>query len=911
MPERDNTRLPGWDRTPAEGALRKVTDPVAPPGGQPAGSPCSDVALLCDDGARHRRAGDLSCGWTTTGACAFSSPRPVPAAGTVAPVDATGGRHHRHSPATAEVTAPALVPAPALAPAPADAAAPAPLDATTAQDQPAGTGPDEEATDKPEAKPDVEATDEAARKADEKAAEKAKYLLPETARTRSRHWKTPVRIQMEAVECGAAALSIVLAHYGRRVPLEQLRADCRVSRNGSNARDLLVAARQHGFEAAGYQMDLDELRRLRGPAIIYWAFQHFLVVEGFARRWGKVVVRVNDPADGRKTMSWAEFDEGFTGVAVMVRPRPDFERGGVRPSTFAALRSRRVPAGSAVLLVLLASLLLVVPGIIGPAFNRVFIDSVLSGSSPSFFWPLLGVMAFTVGASVLISSVQYAALARTEAWMSLVTAAKFVRHLLRLPVGFFLQRKAAELEQRVTSNERVTEVLTRDLVISAVNMLLIVFYAIFLLRYSLLLGGIGIGMTALNVLLLQRVIAARRAINDAVNADVGGLVGATYHTLRTIETVKATAGEDIAHMRWAGFYAKVIGGQQRIGVPSALLAVVPPFLATVNSAFILLLGGLRVVDGVLTIGTLIAFQSLLAGFNRPISELTNLSNRMQTLGTEVVRLKDVEDYPVDPSLADDEDEEIEGTRLSGLLVVEDASFAYSVGEPPVISDVTFTLEPGGRVALVGSSGSGKSTLGRVIAGLVEPTAGVISMDGRPRQEHSRTVLACSIGYVDQDITLYAGSVKDNLTMWDDSIPDELVVAALDDAEMLETIISRPGGIHAGLGEDGANLSGGQRQRLEIARALAAQPTLLVLDEATSALDPETERKVMDNLRRRGCSAVVIAHRLSTIRDADEIIVMQAGRVVERGTHEELMSHGRVYPELVRSGTEGQLEQGAA
>lgn len=812
MAERDNTRQPGWDRTPTEGAVRKVT-------------------------ARRR-----------------SSPaerlRTPPGGGSPTSSQPSSGQGAPHQ---------------------------------------TGTGTAEDAA------------------AAKKAAERAKFLLPETARPRIKYRKTPIRIQMESVECGAAALGILLAHYGRHVPLEQLRADCRVSRNGSNAKDLLFAAREHGFEAAGYQMDLDELQRLRGPAIIYWAFQHFMVIEGFSRRWGKTVVRVNDPGGGRRTMAWDEFDDGFTGVVIMVRPGPDFESGGARPSTLAALRSRRVSAGKALVLVLLASLLLVIPGIIGPAFNRVFLDSVLSGSSPSYFWPLLGVMACTVAASLLISSVQRHALARTEAWVSLVSAAKFVRHLLRLPMGFFLQRKAAELEQRVGFNERVAEIFARDLVINAVNMLLIVFYAVFLLRYSLLLGGIGIGMAVLNVVLLQRVIAARRAISDAVNADIGGLVSTTYHTLRTIETVKATAGEDIAHMRWAGFYAKVLGAQQRIGVPTALLAVVPPFLAAVNSAFILLLGGLRVVDGVMTVGTLIAFQSLLAGFNRPISELTNLSSRMQSLGTEVVRLKDVEDYPADASALEADEETAESTRLSGLLVVKELSFGYSEGEPPVVSDITFTLAPGGRVALVGSSGSGKSTIGRLIAGLVEPTAGAILMDGRPRQEHSRTVLAASVGYVDQDVTLYAGSVKDNLTMWDDSIPDELVLTALDDAEMLDTITGRPGGIHANLGEDGANLSGGQRQRLEIARALAAQPTLLVLDEATSALDPETERKVMDNLRRRGCSAVVIAHRLSTIRDADEIIVMDKGRLVERGTHDQLMARGEIYPGLVRSGISDQAE----
>ncbi|AKU18696.1 hypothetical protein VV02_06555 [Luteipulveratus mongoliensis] len=703
---------------------------------------------------------------------------------------------------------------------------------------------------------------------------------------------------MESVECGAAALSIILGYWGRVVPLERLRADCGVSRNGSNARDILAAARQHGLEATGLQMELEDLKRMRSPVIVFWAFQHFMVVEGFARRFNQIVVSVNDPAGGRRLMSWDEFDAGFTGVALLFKPGPDFAKGGRRPSVTRALRERRVSSGRTMPLVLVASLLLVIPGVIGPAFNRVFLDSVLSGMAPDYLWPLIGVMVVTVAVAFLLSGVQRQYLMRWESRVSLVSSTRFLRHTLRLPVGFFLQRKAAEVNQRVSFNDRVAEVVSRDLTVSAVNLLLVVFYAVFLMRYDVLLGCIGIGTAIANVILLQRVISARRAINDSINADTGNMIGTTFHTLQTIETIKATAGEDTAHMRWAGFYAKVVGANQRIGVPTVIIAVVPPLLASINTGFILMLGGLRVIDGAMTVGVLMSFQSLMAGFNRPIIELTNLSSRIQSLGTEIARLRDVENYPVDACFTQTEGPV--GTRLSGAMKADKVAFGYSDSEPPIIAEMSFEVAPGGRVALVGTSGSGKSTVGRLIAGLVEPTGGSLEFDGRPLGSYPRTVLAASIGYVDQDITLFEGTVKSNISMWDESMPDDVVIKALKDAEIHDAISARPGGIHARIGENGGNLSGGQRQRLEIARALAAQPTVLVMDEATSALDPETERQVMDNLSRRGCSAVIIAHRLSTIRDADEILVMDKGRIAERGTHDHLLQHGQIYPNLIKA-----------
>ena len=722
---------------------------------------------------------------------------------------------------------------------------------------------------------------------------------PRRART-PRRWRhsVPTVLQMESVECGAASLAMILGHYGRFVPLEDLRGACGVSRDGARASSVLTAARSYGLVARGYQTEADNLRDLTGPVIIFWAFQHFMVVEGIRTRFGRTVVAVNDPASGPRLMEWDEFDSGFTGIVLSFEPGPDFRRGGDRGGIGAALIERRLPSGRAMPLVLLASALLVVPGIATPAFTRVYIDQVLGGGGNGYLLPLLAAMAYTAVAVFVLTSVQRHYLLRLEIRMGLVSSARFFRHLLRLPVDFYLQRRPAEVAKRVAGNDMVAEILSRDLALTAVNLALVLFYAAILIQYDLLLGIIGIGMALLNIVVLRAVSRARKDAVAALRTDRGNLTATTFTTLSLIETVKATGAEPDAFARWAGFQAKVVSAKQRLGVPTAVLTVVPPMLAALNSGLILLVGGERVVDGAMSVGLLVSFQTLLVALSRPVTQLTNLGGRLQDVTADIKRLYDVERYPVASCF--DGPEPAAHARLDGHLAFENVRFGYNPLGEPVIKDFSLTVLPGSRVAVVGGSGSGKSTLGRLLTGLYAPWSGRILLDGRPREEVSRTVLAASLGYVDQDISLFEGTVRDNLALWSDDVTDESVTEALHDAAVFDAVMTRPGGIHSTVAEDGRNFSGGQRQRLELARALAAQPTLLVLDEATSALDPETERVIMDNLRRRGCACLIIAHRLSTVRDADEIIVLDQGSIVERGTHQSLVELNGQYAALIES-----------
>ncbi|MFI8182534.1 NHLP family bacteriocin export ABC transporter peptidase/permease/ATPase subunit [Actinacidiphila glaucinigra] len=728
---------------------------------------------------------------------------------------------------------------------------------------------------------------------------------PEPARTRRqrprrrpRTVRTPTVLQMEAVECGAASLAMVLGHYGRHVPLEELRIACGVSRDGSRASNLLKAARGYGLQAKGMQMETAALAEVPAPAILFWEFNHYVVYDGTGRRLGRRGVHVNDPDKGRRFVPVEDFDTSFTGVVLTFEPGPDFHRGGRRPGVLGALPARLRGTSGTMLAALVASLLLVAVGAALPALSRTYIDLFLIGDQTSLLGVLFTSMAVLVALTAALTAVQQSNLLRGRIISSTLGSARFLRHLLRLPVTFFTQRSPADLVQRLQSNDAVAETLARDLAAAAVDGVVVVLYALLMWTYDPQLTVLGVGIALLNAVAMRVVTRLRATRTQKLRADSARLTNTSYTGLQLIETMKATGGENGYFRRWAGQHASTLEEQQRLGVPSAWLSVVAPTLATLNSALILWIGGLRAVEGHISIGLLVAFQALVTRFTAPITRLNGVAGRIQDFAADVVRLKDVENFPVDSLYARPESG-ASNRRLKGHVTLEDVTFGYSPLDKPLLSGFSLSVAPGRQVALVGGSGSGKSTVSRLIAGLYSPWEGTIRIDGTRLEDIPRGALAASVSFVDQDVFLFEGTVRDNVALWDPSIPDGDVEAALRDACLYEVVARRPGGLHSRVEQDGRNFSGGQRQRLEIARALVRRPSVLVLDEVTSALDAETEQAIIDNLRRRGCACVVIAHRLSTVRDSDEILVLDHGTVVERGRHEELIAAGGAYAALVK------------
>ncbi|MFG2714323.1 NHLP family bacteriocin export ABC transporter peptidase/permease/ATPase subunit [Streptomyces goshikiensis] len=710
--------------------------------------------------------------------------------------------------------------------------------------------------------------------------------------------RTPTVLQMEAVECGAAALAMVLAHHGRFVALEELRIACGVSRDGSRASNLLKAARSYGLKAKGMQMDLAALAGVSPPAVLFWEFNHYVVYDGMGRRFGRRGVYVNDPAKGRRFVPMEDFDSSFTGVVLTFQPDEGFRRAGRKPGVMAAMPVRLRGTSGTVLAAVISSLLLVLVGAAVPALSRTYIDMFLIGDQTSLLGVLFTSMAATVLLTVALTALQQANLLRGRIIASTLGSARFLRHLLRLPVTFFAQRNPADLVQRLQSNDAVAETLARDLTAAGVDAVVVVLYAVLLWAYDPQLTVVGVLIALLNVVAMRIVIRVRATGTQKLRAESARLTNTSYSGLQLIETMKATGGESGFFQRWAGQHAITLDVQQRLGVPSAWLAVVAPTLAALNGALILWIGGLRAVEGHLSVGLLVAFQALVTSFTAPITRLNGVAGRIQDFAADVARLRDVENFPVDPVYSRREPRAAT-RRLKGHVELDGITFGYSPLDAPLLKDFSLSVGPGQQVALVGGSGSGKSTVSRLISGLHAPWEGAIRIDGMRLEDIPRGALAASVSFVDQDVFLFEGTVRDNVALWDPSIPDETVVAALEDAAVYDLVSRRPGGIHSRVEQDGRNFSGGQRQRLEIARALVRRPSVMILDEVTSALDTMTEQLVIDNLRRRGCACVVIAHRLSTVRDSDEIVVLDRGTVVERGRHEYLIAAQGTYAELVK------------
>ena len=713
-----------------------------------------------------------------------------------------------------------------------------------------------------------------------------------------RRRKTPTILQMEAVECGAAALGMVLASYGRWATLEDLRIRCGVSRDGTKASNILRAARQYGMSAKGFRKEPEELNTLPIPSIIHWNFNHFVVYEG---RVGRMAA-INDPALGPRRVDPEEFSESFTGVVLAMEPGPEFARAGAPPRMLPELAKRLRGSYGGLALVLLLSLLLVVPGVVTPIFAKVFVDDVLIGALHDWIRPLLLGMLATALLRAAMVWLQSHYLLRLETKLALAMGSRFIWHLTRLPIAFFTQRHAGDLANRVTANDEVARLLSSGLATTALSLATSVLFLVVMVAFNASLAAIIVPIALLNVVALRIVTRYRAASAQRLMKDRSQLMGATVGILRSIETLKAAGLEHEAFGRWAGFHAKVMATSRDLDRTAAVIGVTPLLLTGLGNAALLGAGSLEVMAGRISVGDLVAFLALATAFSEPINQLLGMGTQLQEMKAGVASIRDVLEAPEDHRFAlEREDQERAAdrpARLRGAVELKGVSFGYNAQEPPLITDFDLAVQPGMRVALVGASGSGKSTLGRLITGLHDPWSGEIRIDGIPIAEIPRSVLANSLAYVDQDIFLFHGTVRQNLTLWDKGVDEATLFRAMKDAAILDEITVRPGRQDAPVAEAGVNLSGGQRQRLEIARALTGDPAVLVLDEATAALDPLIEQQIDDNIRRRGCTCIIIAHRLSTIRDCDEIVLLQQGRILARGTHEALLADCAEYRRLI-------------
>jgi len=705
--------------------------------------------------------------------------------------------------------------------------------------------------------------------------------------------RTPTVLQMEAVECGAACLAMVLGYYGRRVPLEELRVACGVSRDGSTAGNIIRASSQYGLDGAGYKVDVDGLRDLQTPFIVFWRFAHFIVVEGITDHG----VRVNDPAFGRRTIDHSEFNTGYTGIALTFERNADFHRGSAVRNTLSILWERISASKSSVAYIVAAGFALAVPGLMLPAFTKSFVDNVLVTGDKTWLLPLILMLVAALAVQAALLELQQRAILRLQMKLAVGSASRFVRHVLALPMTFFAQRSAGSIAYRVGSNDRVADLLSRRLAAALVGALTAGIYLAVMIVYDAVLAAVTVVFASLNLVALRLVARWRSEASAALLQEEAELSATAISGLARIETIKAAGAEPALLARWLARQSRTINARQRFSIPSQILGGMPRLLTVLNTTAILAIGAWRVIEGEITMGTLFALTMLSQQFSAPFQLSVELGADVQQVDGDVRRLGDVMNYPADP----EPKARTESVRLRGALELRDVTFGYARFATPAITDISFALRPGERVALVGSTGSGKSTVSRLVSGLYKPWSGTILFDGREREEIDPLVFVSDVAFVDQDIALFAGTIAANISLWDGGLDASAVERAGRDAMIHADVVARPDAYNSLVAEDGANLSGGQRQRIEIARALVRDPSLIVLDEATSALDPITERDIDAALRRRGCSCLIVAHRLSTVRDCDQILVMQNGVIVERGSHDELVARGELYRALVTSG----------
>ena len=710
--------------------------------------------------------------------------------------------------------------------------------------------------------------------------------------------QTPTVLQMESVECGAACLAIILAYYGRWTALEELRVACGVTRDGAKASNVVKAARQYGMDAKGMRLNLAQILEMDPPVTVFWNFNHFVVVEGSKGKF----IYLNDPASGPRRVSFEEFDRNYTGVALIMRPGEKFHKGGERRKLISALSERLKGSREAIVFIFAISLMLVFQAILLPAFIKTFVDDVLIRGFNDWLLPIIMGLILAASAASFMVYLQQKYLLRVQMKLGITSASQFFWHVLRVPVVFYTQRYVGDIAAREQSCQRIAELFAGPLSTNLANGTMIIFLALAMAFYSTTLTAIVMGLAMVNVLAVRLAQRKLKDLNTHLLNQQSKVQGASMVGLQAIETLKATGTESDFFRLWSGYQTHTVNTQQHLWLVASYLAAVPGALTYINTGLVLGVGGWLIIQGQLTIGGLLAFQLLSNYFNGPIKQLVDFTADLQEIHGDLTRLDDVLRYRVDEAFEAVPSASVSGTNknLSGLVEMKAVCFAYSPLDPLLLEDFNLKLHPGMRVAFVGTTGSGKSTLAKLLLGLYRPLSGEILYDGLTIDQIHRSVFTQSTTHVDQEQFLFEGTINENLTLWDSTVSYDDVIRAARDACIHDVIAARPDGYNSRVSEGGGNFSGGQAQRLEIARALVRNPNILILDEATAALDAYTEQTIDDNLRKRGCTCIIIAHRLSTIRDCDEIVVLDHGKIAERGTHHQLIDNHGVYARLVAS-----------
>jgi NHLM bacteriocin system ABC transporter peptidase/ATP-binding protein len=700
-------------------------------------------------------------------------------------------------------------------------------------------------------------------------------------------------LQLEVVECGAASLAMVMAHHKKWVPLESLRADCGVSRDGSSARGIVRAARAHGFEAKGFRVSISALASMDMPCIIHWGMSHFMVLRGIDRKYA----HVTDPARGEAKIPIAMFSSYFTGIAISIAPGEGFEPSGRPASVWAFAKKRLKGTAPTFAFILAASALASAIGIISTLFGRVFVDDMLSGArsgQAAGFIALFLVFSFL---SIILSAIDTKTSLKISAKFAAVSSGMFMWHALRLPIDFYSSRHAGDIAARQSENDHISLSLLQLFAPLMVNAAMVFFYLYIVLQYSPMLTGIGFASLLINYAANKAITARSVDLSRVSSRDAGKLGAMTVAGVGMIETIKSSGAEEGFFEKWSGLHAAVNDSSIKNMKLTQVAGMAPQLISQATNIAILLIGAWLIMKGDMTVGMFFAFQGFMAAFIAPLSQIISARLQMQHTKVSMERVQDVFNYKPDVEYSEfNMDESF--YKLSGLVEIKNVTFGYNRLLEPLLENFSLTLRPGGSVALVGASGCGKSTIAKLVSGLYRPWSGEILFDGKRGQDIPHEIFTSSVSVVDQDIILFSDTIAANIKMWDKSIEDFEAILAARDAQIHGAIIDREGGYGGEVLEGGKNFSGGERQRLEIAGALATEPTIVILDEATSALDSKTEHDVIRAVRDRGISAIIVAHRLSTIRDCDEIIVLDKGRAVQRGTHDELYASEGIYRDLV-------------